>query len=203
MFSGIIEAIGEVKAIQKHGNEEHIDWRFVIDAASLNLEALESGDSVAINGVCLTVISQTGSLLEFDVSAETLSCTGFESLSVASSVNLERALMVSERLNGHIVSGHVDCVGEVSQYFEDARSWRFEFRVPGQYMRYIAAKGSVTIDGVSLTVNSVEADTFSVNIIPHTYEQTIFKQYETGTIVNIEVDLLARYVEKLLESRDL
>ncbi len=193
MFSGIIETIGSVYSVSENGG----DKRFTIDVGTLDISGLMVGESVAINGVCLTVVDWQNTKIEFDVSNETLSCTNINTLSKNSLVNLERALRLSDRINGHIVSGHVDTVAELVNKFEDARSWRFEFNLAKEFLRYVCVKGSVTVDGVSLTVNSISENGFSVNIIPHTLEYTLFKEYSSGSKVNIEVDMIARYLDRL------
>ena len=178
------------------------DLRLTVTSPDLPWHEFEVGESISVNGVCLTAVSLNDDGFVTDVSLETLDVTALSALAEGMVVNLEPAISLGERLGGHLVSGHVDCIGIVNARKSDARSIRFVFEVPGEYRRYIAKKGSVCIDGVSLTVNEVSADTFSVNIIPHTAEVTIFGGYKTGTKVNIEVDLVARYVERLLTSDD-
>jgi riboflavin synthase len=158
----------------------------------------EVGESIAVNGVCLTAIALHEDSFETDVSVETLDVTALNKLTVGDAVNLEPALSLGERLGGHLVSGHVDCVGQVLQRDADARSVRLTLEIAAEYARYVAKKGSVTVDGVSLTVNEVSGARFEVNIIPHTAQATIIGDYVVGTTVNIEVDLLARYIERLL-----
>ncbi len=196
MFSGIIETVGTVVSIE---NSDNGDWKFQVDVHNLELNQLKLGDSIAVNGVCLTVINNLDKVVSFDVSNETLSCTNFSGLKEGGSVNLERALRLSDRVNGHLVSGHVDTVAKVAKLFDDGRSWRFEIDLDKEHQRYVSVKGSVSIDGVSLTVNSVSDSGFSVNIIPHTLEQTLFKQYKVGSEVNIEVDMMARYLERMMQ----
>lgn len=193
MFTGIIEAVGIVAGIEDRGG----DKRMVIAATTLDLTDVKVGHSIAINGVCLTVLILTGNELSADVSAETLSCTTFNQLKTGSKVNLEKALGLSDRLHGHLVTGHVDGVGLIRERKPDARSERFMIECPASLMRYISQKGSVCIDGVSLTVNEKTTTGFSVNIIPHTLQQTTIGGYGPGTQVNIEADLIARYVESL------
>lgn len=193
MFTGIIEAIGTVSRITDKGS----DKSFRIDTGKLDLSDLSVGDSICVNGVCLTAVDLSEQEFLTDVSNETLSCTTFSWLRIGDQVNLEKALKVSDRLSGHIVSGHVDGVGTIKSLLEDASSVRYEIEVPDDLARYICRKGSVCVDGVSLTVNEVENTVFSVNIIPHTSEETIFSNYHAGTKVNLEVDLIARYLEGL------
>ena len=194
MFSGIIQAVGKVAALQPHGG----DARLVVDAGDFDVAAVALGDSIAVSGVCLTVVEITGSQLAFDVSNETLSRTALEKLGQGSGVNLEKALRLADRLDGHLVAGHVDGVGRVIGIEPDARSQRWTFEVPQELAKYIASKGSVCIDGTSLTVNETDGARFGVNLIPHTIAATTFKDKRVGDTVNIEVDLIARYVERLL-----
>ncbi len=197
MFTGIIQAVGKVTDIRRRGG----DLRLAIQSADFDFSMVELGDSIAINGVCLTVVEHENDWFAADVSNETLSKTSLGALSRDSRVNLESALALGEKLGGHLVSGHVDGLAEVVSMSEDARSWRFGFRVPDTLSRYVAAKGSVCLDGVSLTVNGVSGNEFDVNIIPHTMEQTIFSNYEIGSRVNFEIDLIARYLERLIQSQ--
>ncbi len=196
MFSGIIESIGTIAAI----DDRKGDKRITIEAAGLDLSDAGIGHSIAVNGVCLTVVTLNKHQFSVDVSAETLACTTFHHLKTGSRVNLEKALRFSDRIHGHLVAGHVDGTGTVHDRKPDARSERLEIECPSDLLRYIALKGSVTVDGVSLTVNAKTTTGFSVNIIPHTHEQTIIGSYVTGTPVNIEVDLVARYLESLLSN---
>jgi riboflavin synthase len=193
MFTGIIQAIGEIARIELLGG----DVRLVIDAAALDLVDVVIGDSVCVSGVCLTVVNLDGKNFAADVSVETLSCTTLGALKSGDSVNLEKSLRLADRLGGHLVSGHVDGVGRVISVEAEARSQRLRFEVPTALSRYIAAKGSVCIDGVSLTVNDVAGDCFGVNLIPHTIGATTFGAKRAGDAVNIEVDVIARYVERL------
>ena len=195
MFTGIIEAVGVIAAAE----EVQGDLRLYIRTGDLDLADVKLGDSSAVNGVCLTVTEYDATTFSADVSIETLDNTTLGGLSIGSSVNLEKAVLPSEPLGGHIVSGHVDGVGSVRQMKDDGRSTRYQFAVPENLSRYIAKKGSVTIDGVSLTINEVEGNEFSVNIIPHTQKETIFHSYAAASVVNIEVDVVARYVERLLQ----
>lgn len=195
MFTGIIAAIGKLyKKLNLRG-----DVRITIHVGDWDIQDVKLGDSIAINGVCLTVVEQDGQTLAFDVSTETLACTSLGHLSEDSPVNLEKAMGVHERFGGHIVTGHVDGLGKVVSIETDARSTRVVIEVPADLAKYIAAKGSVCVDGVSLTVNEVDGEQFGVCIIPHTWGHTIFYSYQVGQEVNIEVDLMARYVARLRE----
>lgn len=196
MFTGIIQTLGRVVAQQPVGG----DMRIEIDATGLDIASAALGDSIAVNGVCLTAVEINGEVFAADVSNETLSLTSLGDLAVGSPVNLEKALTPSTPLGGHLVSGHVDGLGKVLRRYPEGRSERFEFEVPDNLARYIAVKGSVCIDGVSLTVNHVDGNVFDVNIVPHTQERTIIAGYQAGTAVNIEVDVIARYLERLLSA---
>ncbi len=198
MFTGIIEAIGKIELIE----EIDSDKRFVITSDSLKLSDVQQGDSISVNGVCLTVVDVQEKGFSVDVSVETLSCTTFNELAAGDQVNLEKALQLSSRLGGHMVSGHVDGKGIIQKKVADARSERFEIKFPAELGKYICKKGSICIDGVSLTINDAEESTFSVNIIPHTLEETIFSQYIEGRSVNLEVDIIARYMESLIADKD-
>jgi len=194
MFTGIIEAIGEVVALQpKNG-----DLRLRIKTHGLDLADVHLGDSIATNGVCLTVVDLPGDGYWADVSRETLDNTSLPQWKLGQRVNLEKALTPQTRLGGHIVSGHVDGVGEVVNRYPDARSERFRIRAPKELAKYIAHKGSITVDGTSLTVNKVDGAEFELNIVPHTLKWTIMDSYKVGTLVNLEVDVLARYLERLM-----
>lgn len=197
MFTGIIAARGTIDSIRDSGG----DWRIRIRSSDLDFSDVATGDSIAVSGVCLTALNITKESFEADVSRETLACTTLQNWQRGEYVNLEKALMAQGRLGGHIVSGHVDGIGELVSRTPDARSERLVFRVPRDIARYIAHKGSVCIDGVSLTVNEVNGDTFGVNIIPHTAERTTLQDYRPGRQVNIEVDVVSRYLERLLEGR--
>jgi riboflavin synthase len=196
MFTGIIEAIGSVAAIE----QQQGDLQLYIRTASLDLSDVNLGDSIATNGVCLTVIDLPGDGFWADVSCETLAHTDFENIEVGAKVNLEKALLASSRLGGHIVTGHVDAIGEVVDRSQNARSIVFWIKAGESVSRYIAAKGSITVDGVSLTVNAVEGDKFSLNIVPHTAEKTLMAAYRAGSKVHLEVDIIARYMERLLSA---
>ena len=196
MFTGIIKAKGTISAMQKRGG----DVRLSVRSDGLPWADYEIGESIAVNGVCLTAVELHDDGFDTDVSVETLDVTALGGLGIGSAVNLEPSLSLGERLGGHLVSGHVDCTGTVVSRTPDARSIRFAFEIPADYARYVAKKGSVCIDGVSLTVNEVSGNVFELNIIPHTAEVTIFDDYAPGSVVNVEVDLLARYIERLLAS---
>ncbi|RKZ98363.1 MAG: riboflavin synthase [Gammaproteobacteria bacterium] len=198
MFTGIIAAIGKIEVVQAKGG----DLRLQVSTQQLDLADVKLGDSVAINGVCLTVVDISGATLSFDVSRESLDRTSLGAVQTGSEVNLEKALAVGDRLGGHFVSGHVDGLGTMISRQESARSVQFRFEVPTGLERYIAEKGSICIDGTSLTVNNVADNWFEVNIIPHTMQETIMSNYQVGTKVNLEVDLIARYLERLLPQQD-
>lgn len=195
MFTGIILAVGTIEALQPKSG----DCRIKIATGKLPMADVGLGDSIAVNGVCLTVIEKGNRFFYADVSNETLSRTTLNSLSSGDTVNLELALTPATRMGGHIVSGHVDGIGKIINKFNDGRSVRFQFQAPDQIAKYIAEKGSICIDGISLTVNEVQGSTFGVNIVPHTLQETTLGQSEIGNLVNLEVDLLARYIERLLE----
>jgi len=193
MFTGIVTDLGTVRSITSTG-----DTRFEIQT-QYNMSTVGIGASIACSGVCLTVIETGDNWFAVQASGETLSKTSLGSWKVGSHMNLERALKVGDELGGHIVSGHVDGVGKVTNIRDEGESKRFTFQVPDAIKLFMATKGSVAIDGVSLTVNEVEGDTFGVNIIPHTQQVTLFKDYDVGTPVNLEIDMLARYVSRLME----
>lgn len=193
VFSGIIQAVGTIKALQPAGG----DARCTIDAGELDLSGIKTGDSMAVNGVCLTITAVRPREFDADLSGETLACTMLGRLRPGARVNLEPALRLSERLGGHLVSGHVDGTGRITARASDARSVRFDIAAPDRLARFICPKGSICVDGVSLTINVVDGSTFSVNIIPHTLEQTVFSGYAPGSEVNLEIDLIARYLERL------
>lgn len=194
MFTGIIESEGKLKKIEPVNG----DYRMTIQVGKMSLDDVKIGDSIACNGVCLTVIALEKDAYVADVSSETLKVTTLGQLQLDSPVNLEKALRLQDRLGGHLVSGHVDGVGEVVSIEQDARSWRYQIKAPKAISRYIAAKGSICINGISLTVNHVDGDVFDVNIVPHTRQETTIRTFQLGTKVNLEVDLLARYMERLL-----
>jgi riboflavin synthase len=194
MFTGIIKAKGSISAMNRQGG----DVRLTVNSGGLPWSDYELGESIAVNGVCLTAVALHDDGFDTDVSVETLDVTALGSLTTGSEVNLEPAISLGERLGGHLVSGHVDCVGSVTSRANDARSVRLAIEIPAEYARYVAKKGSVCIDGVSLTINEVSGNSFELNIIPHTAAVTIIDDYAVGTTVNVEVDLLARYIERLL-----
>jgi len=198
MFTGIIEAVGSVQSIEPIGG----DLRLRLSVGSLDMSDVQLGDSIATNGVCLTVVAWDQHSFTADVSQETLAHSRIAQLKVGESVNLEKALLPTTRLGGHLVSGHVDGVGEVQSIEADARSVRIEIWAPGELRRFIAAKGSITIDGVSLTVNDLSSNGFDLNIVPHTAAGTIISGYTAGRKVHIEVDMIARYLDRLLSAKD-
>jgi riboflavin synthase len=193
MFTGIVTATGTVADM----TEMDGDMRLRIDSGALDMTDVAAGDSISVNGVCLTATGITGREFQTDVSAETLSCTTLGGLVAGSRVNLEKAMRLGDRLGGHLVSGHCDGMGTVLELEGDARSVRLTIQVPPELVRYICRKGSICVDGVSLTVNEVTDNAFGVNIIPHTLNETIFADYVAGTRVNLEVDIIARYLERL------
>jgi len=194
MFTGIIEAVGTIRALSPKGG----DVRVYVETGKLDLGDVKLGDSIAVNGVCLTAVELPGDGFWADVSRETLACTAFIDLKAGSKVNLEKALTPSSRLGGHLVSGHVDGVGEIVTREDNARAVQFRIRAPRELAKYIALKGSITVDGTSLTVNAVNGAEFELTIVPHTLAETIMIDYRPGRLVNLEVDLLARYLERLL-----
>jgi len=194
VFTGIIEAIGTIRALSPKGG----DVRVYVETGKLDLADVKLGDSIAVNGVCLTAVELPGDGFWADVSRETLARTAFIDLKTGSKVNLEKALTPSSRLGGHLVSGHVDGVGEILKREDNARAIQFTVRAPRELAKYIALKGSITVDGTSLTVNAVNGAEFELTIVPHTLAETIMLDYRPGRQVNLEVDLLARYLERLL-----
>ncbi|MEM5528903.1 riboflavin synthase [Gammaproteobacteria bacterium AS21] len=196
MFTGIIETIGHIGAVKTQQG----DMQLYIRTHDLDLSDVVIGDSIATNGVCLTVIDLPGDGFWADVSLETLQHTNFVTAKAGDKVNLEKALLPTTRMGGHIVTGHVDAIGEVLDRTQDARSIRYLIKSGASIVRYIANKGSITVDGVSLTVNSVEGDVFSLNIVPHTAEKTLMASYQSGSKVHLEVDIIARYMERLLNA---
>ena len=193
MFTGIIKAKGTIRTMQQRGG----DVRLSVQSDGLPFGDYEVGESIAVNGVCLTAVALREDGFDTDVSVETLDVTSLGSLGVGSAVNLEPSLSLGDRLCGHLVSGHVDCLGAVTSVEADARSIRLAIEIPAEFGRYVAKKGSVTVDGVSLTVNAVTGNVFEVNIIPHTAEVTIIGGYTVGSRVNIEVDLLRKGADLL------
>lgn len=194
MFTGIIQSVGEIRRLEPRGG----DVRIAIGTGKLPLADLGLGDSIAVNGVCLTAVTLAADGFCADVSRETLTLTTLGALTPGSPVNLEKALTLATPLGGHLVSGHVDGVGRVLERRADGRSWRLRIAAPAELARYIAHKGSICVDGVSLTVNGVDGAVFDLNIVPHTLEETIVVHYRPDTRVNLEVDLIARYLERLL-----
>jgi riboflavin synthase len=194
MFTGIIAAVGTVAEMQPKGG----DLKLRIHTGKLDLADVCLGDSIATNGVCLTAVSLPGDGFWADVSVETLNYTTVGSWKLGQRVNLEKALTPTSRLGGHIVSGHVDGIGQVVGRHPDARAERFRLRAPKELAKYIAHKGSITIDGTSLTVNQVDGNEFELAIVPHTIAETIIGDYQAGSQVNLEVDVIARYLERLL-----
>lgn len=194
MFTGIIQAVGRIASLESKGG----DMRIGIQTGALSMDDVSTGDSIAVNGVCLTAVELTEQGFSADVSGETLKLTTLGKLKKDAPVNLEKALTLSTRLGGHLVSGHVDGVGTVTARNEDGRSVQFRIDAPSGLARYIAGKGSICADGVSLTVNQVEGAGFELNIVPHTLQETTLNCWQPGSEVNLEVDLLARYLERLL-----
>lgn len=194
MFTGIVKAKGRIRSLKKVGG----DFCLSVESKGIDWSAIDVGESISVNGVCLTATALRSSGFDADVSMETMKVTALGALTPGSVVNLEPSISLGERLGGHLVSGHVDCVATVAARDKDARSVRLRIELPEEYSRYLAKKGAVCVDGVSLTINEVSAGAFEVNIIPHTAEETIIGDYAVGTTVNIEVDLVARYIERLL-----
>jgi riboflavin synthase len=195
VFTGIIQAIGRIAAIES-GEE---DIRLHIETGKLPLAGVSLGDSIATSGVCLTVTELPGDGFWADVSPETLSLTTLGGKAIGDAVNLETSLTLQTALGGHLVSGHVDGVGHVERIVEDARFWRVTIAAPENLARYIAMKGSICVDGTSLTVNQVDGASFELTIIPQTWEETVFSEYQAGSPVNLEVDVIARYLERLMQ----
>jgi riboflavin synthase len=198
MFTGIIAAVGRILASSPRQN----GIRMQIDAGAMSLADVRLGDSIAVNGACLTVVEFDDRSFAVDVSPETLECTTLGTVGPGGRVNLEAALRLGDRLGGHLVSGHVDGVGTVVEMREDGDCLRCRISVPPALARYVARKGSVCVDGVSLTVNAVDGNVFDVQIIPHTRSETLFGDYRPGSPVNIEVDLVARYLERMIPATD-
>jgi riboflavin synthase len=193
MFTGIIQAVGRIAELTPLGQ----DLKLIIDAAALDLGDVQTGDSIAVNGVCLTAVDIDSTQFSAHVSRETLNCTvGLDGVRM---VNLEKALRFSDRLGGHLISGHVDGVGQIVRFEPAGDCMLLSVRAPQALCRYIAVKGSIAIDGISLTVNTVEHDIFSVNLIPHTLAMTSLRNLGIGSRVNLEVDLIARYVERMTQ----
>jgi riboflavin synthase len=194
MFTGIIQAVGNIQTMEPRGG----DVRIVIASGKLPMAGVNLGDSIAVNGVCLTVVEKTASSFTADVSNETLTRTTLKQLQAGSNTNLELALTPTTRLGGHIVSGHVDGEGEVLKRWSDGRSEKFLFQAPDNLAKYIAEKGSICVDGISLTVNKVDGAQFELNIVPHTLQETTMSEFQPGRKVNLEVDIIARYLERLI-----
>ena len=198
MFTGLIAGVGRLAARETRGG----DARLRIDVGTLPFDGVQLGESIAVNGCCLTVVEYDASSFAVDASNETLALTTLGRLAIGAPVNLERAMLPTDRLGGHLVSGHVDGLAIAARRWDDARAERWRFEAPMALLRYIAHKGSVCVDGVSLTVNAVDDAGFEVALIPHTVDNTAFHAMREGDAVNIEVDLLARYVERLLATKD-
>lgn len=196
MFTGIVQGVGRVRAIEPRGG----DVTIVFETGEVSLEGIELGGSIAVSGVCLTATQFDRSSFAADVSRETLALTTLGDWRPGTRVNLEKALLAGQALGGHYVTGHVDGVGHVLSRHDDGRSVRMEFRVPPELGRYVARKGSICIDGVSLTINGAEGDRFDVNLVPHTLEVTTLGELQAGSRVNLEVDIIARYVERMTTS---
>ena len=198
MFTGLVAGVGRLAARDARGG----DARLRIDAGTLPFGHVQLGESIAVNGCCLTVVEFDAHSFAVDASNETLALTTLGNLAIDAPVNLERAMLPTDRLGGHLVSGHVDGLATATQRWDDARAVRWRFEAPMALLRYVAHKGSVCVDGVSLTVNAADDRGFEVALIPHTVEHTAFHALQVGNAVNIEVDLLARYVERLLATKD-
>lgn len=198
MFTGIIESVGSIASLQRHQG----DWRLRVAVGKLDMSDVVLGDSIAVNGCCLTVVEMDSSHFVADLSNETMQHTSFGKMVQGNPVNLEKAMQANTRFGGHIVSGHVDGVGEITDLKSDGLSVRLTISVPENIARYVAAKGSICIDGTSLTVNEIEGCKFGVNIIPHTQEETTINSYLQGQKVNLEVDIIARYLERLMSANN-
>lgn len=196
MFTGIIETVGSIRELTSRGG----DLRVVVNSGELDMTAVKLGDSIAVNGVCLTAVEFNKDSFTADVSSETVNCTTLANFAKGTPVNLEMAMLPTTRLGGHLVSGHVDGVGEIKRRWTDARSERFRIQAPETLAKYIAAKGSICVDGISLTVNAVEGNEFELNIVPHTLTATTMGDYQAGQKINLEVDIIARYLERLLSA---
>lgn len=205
MFTGIVAAVGKITHITPLGTQANAGLRLAIDAGGLSMADVALGDSIALNGACMTVVEKTAAGFLIDISRESLNCT--VGLDAPGEVNLEKALTLAERLGGHLVSGHVDGLGTVEKFEAVGESWELVIEAPRSLAKYLAYKGSVVVNGVSLTVNRVDdVDTgcrFSINLIPHTIEVTTLKHLQPGKKVNLEIDLIARYVERMLSATSL
>ncbi len=197
MFTGIVEAVGKLAAITPKGE----DITVTVETGKLDMSDVKLGDSIATNGVCLTVIDFGSNYYSADLSLETLKMTGFAQYQVGDKVNLEKAMLPTTRFGGHIVSGHVDGVGEIVERNQVGRAIEFWVVMPGEISKYVAGKGSITVDGISLTVNDLRKNAFKLTIVPHTSEETTIDQFHVGRKVNLEVDVLARYMERLLQGQ--
>lgn len=198
MFTGIVEAIGSITSLQKKGG----DYQVTVNSGDLDLSDVKLGDSIATSGVCLTVVELSSNGYVADVSNETINHTGFAHYKSGQLVNLEKAMLPTTRFGGHMVSGHVDTVAKLTRVVNNGRAIDLWFDLPSDIAKYVVKKGSITIDGVSLTVNDVEAQKFKLTIVPHTSEQTTLEKLTVGTAVNVEVDIIARYVERLVSKSD-
>ncbi|MFY2763319.1 riboflavin synthase [Arenimonas sp. MALMAid1274] len=198
MFTGLIQAVGRLESREVRGGDQRLRFAF----GSLPAHDIELGESIAVSGCCLTVVAYDARGFDADVSNESLALTTLGSLPPGAAVNLERSLLPTTRLGGHLVSGHVDGLGTVDKVWDDGRSQRWRFGAPRAVLRYVAAKGSIAVDGVSLTVNAVDEAGFEVNLVPHTVAHTAFGETAVGAAVNLEVDTIARYVERLLATRE-
>lgn len=198
MFTGIVEAKGKITRKEAKGG----DCRLQVSSETLDFSDVKLGDSIATNGVCLTVTGLDNQSYWADVSNETLRLSTLAAISVGDAVNLEKAMLATDRFGGHIVSGHVDGIGKVTELHNDGRSIKMQIEAPEPLRRYIAHKGSITVDGVSLTVNELQENGFWLNIVPHTAEETVISGYKTGTAVNLEVDVIARYLEQLIKGTE-
>ncbi|UJF18856.1 riboflavin synthase [Vibrio sp. SS-MA-C1-2] len=194
MFTGIIEAVGNITAITPKGQ----DIAITVNSGTLDLDDVKLGDSIATNGVCLTVVQLTGNGYVADLSLETMNRTAFATYKTGQRVNLEKAMLPTTRMGGHMVSGHVDAVATIVSRHSLGRAIEFWLQVPSSLAKYIAEKGSITIDGISLTVNDVDGDKFKITIVPHTAQETTIEQFNVGTKINLEVDVIARYLERLI-----
>ncbi|EPU6121799.1 riboflavin synthase, partial [Vibrio parahaemolyticus] len=197
MFTGIVEAVGKLTAITPKGE----DITVTVEVGKLDMSDVKLGDSIATNGVCLTVIDFGSNYYSADLSLETLKKTGFANYQVGEKVNLEKAMLPTTRFGGHIVSGHVDGVGEIVERNQVGRAIEFWVAMPAEISKYVAEKGSITVDGISLTVNDLRKNAFKLTIVPHTCEETTIDQFQVGRKVNLEVDVLARYMERLLQGQ--
>ena len=195
MFTGIIEAVGKIEA----RSQEKGEWRLKFSTGDLDLSDVKIGDSIAVSGCCLTVVEKHATAFLADVSNETMRCTSLGTLEIGSAVNLEKAMLATDRFGGHIVSGHVDGVGHLIKVENEGQSIKMTFKIPSNLSKYVAAKGSICVDGTSLTVNEANDDYFAVNLIPHTQDETVSGSYQIGDSVNLEVDIIARYLERMNE----